>query len=161
MRGPPPGFQPSPEQIAEMQRRIADEAQKAGMSVPQYVEQLKAQAIRNHQMQQMAMRQQQQQQGGGPPPQGQPGQPGQALTPQQQQQLQQQMQQQMQQQQMQQQQQQQQPIQPGPPKPEALAVANFLKSQDLKQRTCIFQEKRKDMFKGIVVMNTSHHHSVC
>lgn len=42
---------------------------------------------------------------------------------------------------------QQEPIQPGPPKPEALAVANFLKSQDLKPRTCIFQEKRKDMFR--------------
>jgi len=42
---------------------------------------------------------------------------------------------------------QQEPIQPGPPKPEALAVAKFLKSQDLKSRTCIFQEKRKDMFR--------------
>lgn len=42
---------------------------------------------------------------------------------------------------------QQEPIQPGPPKPEALAVAKFLKSQDLKTRTCIFQEKRKDMFR--------------
>ncbi|KAG9195257.1 hypothetical protein G6011_00377 [Alternaria panax] len=30
---------------------------------------------------------------------------------------------------------QQQPIQPGPPKPEAIAVANWLKSQDLKPRT--------------------------
>ncbi|KAF2760605.1 translocation protein [Pseudovirgaria hyperparasitica] len=55
----------------------------------------------------------------------------------------------MQQQQMQQQQQQQQqqPIQPGPPKPEALAVADFLKSQDLKPRTVLFQEKRKDMIR--------------
>lgn len=42
---------------------------------------------------------------------------------------------------------QQDPIQPGPPKPEALAVANFLRSQDLKTRTCIFNEKRKDMFR--------------
>jgi translocation protein SEC62 len=48
----------------------------------------------------------------------------------------------------QQQQQQQEPIQPGPPKPEALAVANWLKKQDLKPRTCIFQEKRKEMFRG-------------
>ncbi|KAL1305453.1 hypothetical protein AAFC00_002332 [Neodothiora populina] len=115
MGGPPPqpGQQPSPQQIAEMQRRLAEEAQKHGMTVPQYVEQLKAQAMRQHQMQ-AAMRQQQMQQAGGagPPQQGQ----GQA-------------------------------IQPGPPKPEALAVANFLKSQDLKTRTCIFQEKRKDMFK--------------
>lgn len=94
-----------------MQRQIAAEAQKHGMTVPQYVEQLKRQAMMQHQAQQAAMRQQQMQQ--------------QAA-----------------------QQQQQVPIQPGPPKPEAIAVANFLKSQDLKQRTCIFQEKRKDMFKG-------------
>ncbi|KAF8863261.1 translocation protein [Acephala macrosclerotiorum] len=40
-----------------------------------------------------------------------------------------------------------QPIQPGPPKPEALAIANFLKSQDLKPRTCILNGQRKDMFK--------------
>lgn len=131
-----PGQRPTPEQMAEMQRRIAEEAQKKGMTVPQYVEQLKAQAMRQHQMQQ-AMRQQQAAQGG-------------TLTPQQQQQMQQQMQlmQQQQQQAAQAQGQGQQPIQPGPPKPEALAVANFLKSQDLKTRTCIFQEKRKDMFKG-------------
>ncbi|KAK5142424.1 hypothetical protein LTR04_002245, partial [Oleoguttula sp. CCFEE 6159] len=54
---------------------------------------------------------------------------------------------QAQQQAQQQQQQQQVPINPGPPKPEAIAVANFLRGQDLKNRTCIFQEKRKDMFK--------------
>jgi translocation protein SEC62 len=33
-------------------------------------------------------------------------------------------------------------------KPEALAVAKFLRSQDLKTRTCIFNGERKDMFKG-------------
>lgn len=33
-------------------------------------------------------------------------------------------------------------------KPEALAVAKFLRSQDLKLRTCIFEGNRKDMFKG-------------
>ncbi|KNG45966.1 translocation protein [Stemphylium lycopersici] len=43
--------------------------------------------------------------------------------------------------------QQQQPIQPGPPKPEAIAVANWLKSQDLKPRTVVHDEKRKDMFR--------------
>jgi len=42
---------------------------------------------------------------------------------------------------------QQQPIQPGPPKPEAIAVANWLKSQDLKPRTVVHDEKRKDMFR--------------
>ncbi|CZT49082.1 related to translocation protein sec62 [Rhynchosporium secalis] len=62
-------------------------------------------------------------------------------------QRQQQMQQQSQQQQVQQQEQQPQPIQPGPPKPEALAVANFLKCQDLKLRTVILNDQRKDMFK--------------
>jgi translocation protein SEC62 len=56
---------------------------------------------------------------------------------------------QMQAQQQQQQQQQQQPIQPGPPNPAAIAVANFLKSQDLKPRTVIHDEKRKEMFKGM------------
>lgn len=41
-----------------------------------------------------------------------------------------------------------QPIQPGPPTPAALAVAKFLQSQDLKVRTCILDEQRRDMFRG-------------
>jgi translocation protein SEC62 len=41
-----------------------------------------------------------------------------------------------------------QPIQPGPPNPAAIAVAKFLRSQDLKPRTCILNGQRKDMFKG-------------
>ncbi|KAL1621724.1 Translocation protein S62 [Neofusicoccum ribis] len=110
-----PGQQPTPEQIAFMQRQLAAEAQKHGMTVPQYVEQLKAQAMRQQQM----MQQQQAQQGGQPP---QPGQPR-PMPPG------------------------AQPVQPGPPTPQALAVANFLRSQDLKPRTCIFNEKRKDMFR--------------
>jgi translocation protein SEC62 len=44
---------------------------------------------------------------------------------------------------------QQQPIQPGPPKPEAIALAIWLKSQDLKPRTVLHDEKRKDMFRGM------------
>ncbi|KAL7276480.1 Translocation protein S62 [Rhizina undulata] len=41
-----------------------------------------------------------------------------------------------------------QPVQAPPaPPPEALAVANFLKSQDLKSRTCILNGQRKDLFK--------------
>lgn len=113
-----PGQQPSPEQIRQMQAQLAAEAQKAGMTVPQYVEKLKAQAMQQHQMRQQQA-QQQQAQGGQHQHQHQQGaQPGQQV-----------------------------PIQPGPPKPEALAVAKFLQSQNLKQRTCIFQEKRKDMFK--------------
>lgn len=109
-----PGQQPTPEQIRHMQAQLATEAQKAGMTVPQYVEKLKAQAMQQHhaKMQQQQKNGQQQAQG----PQG--AQPGQQV-----------------------------PIEPGPPKPEAIAVAKFLQSQNLKSRTCIFQEKRKDMFK--------------
>lgn len=115
--GPPPMQQqrtpPTPEQIAAMQRQIAADAQKAGMSVPDFINKLKAEAARNHQAQLQAQQQAQA---------------------------------------AQQQQQQPQPIQPGPPKPEALAVANFLKSQDLKLRTVILNGQRKDMFRG----NTLH-----
>lgn len=104
---------PTPEQIRQMQAQIEGEAQKAGLTVPQYIERMKAQMMQQAQMQQQQQRaaqaQQQQQQG---------AQPGQQV-----------------------------PIAPGPPKPEAIAVANFLRNQDLKMRTCIFQEKRKDMFK--------------
>lgn len=104
---PGPGQQPSPEQIQAMQRQIAAEAEKMGISVPEYINRLKAQAMAQHQAQLRA--QQEQQQG------------------------------------------QQQPIQPGPPKPEAIAVANWLKSQDLKPRTVIHDEKRKDMFRGTTI----------
>lgn len=102
-----PGQQPTPEQIQAMQRQLAIDAQKAGMTVPQFVEKLKAQAIAQQQAQQKAAAQ-----GQGTP------------------------------------QQNVQPIQPGPPKPAALALAKFLRSQDLKQRTCILNGQRKDMFKG-------------
>ncbi|KAI9695076.1 MAG: Translocation protein S62 [Bogoriella megaspora] len=116
-----PGQQPTPEQIRAIQQQIAAEAQKHGLSIPQYIEQMKAQAAR-----QQAMMQQQRQQQGGQAGSG-PQSPPQSPQPQQGQQV---------------------PIQPGtPPKPEALAVANFLRNQPLKTRTCIFQEKRKDMFK--------------
>jgi translocation protein SEC62 len=108
-----PGQQPTPEQIAAMQRQLAIDAQKNGMTVPEFVAKLKQQAIANAQAQQQAA-----QAGAQPQQQGQP------------------------------QQGQQQPITPGPPKPEALAVAKFLKSQDLKPRTCILNGQRKDMFKG-------------
>ncbi|KAF1949529.1 translocation protein [Byssothecium circinans] len=103
---PPPGQQPTPEQIQAMQRQIAADAEKHGLSVPEYIARLKQQAMAQHQAQQRAQQEQQQQQQQG-----------------------------------------QQPIQPGPPKPEALAVANWLKGQELKPRTVIHDEKRKDMFK--------------
>jgi translocation protein SEC62 len=35
-----------------------------------------------------------------------------------------------------------------PPDPKAIAVANWLRSQNLKPRTCIMDGQRKDMFKG-------------
>jgi translocation protein SEC62 len=92
-----------------MQRQLAIDAQKNGMTVPEFVEKLKAQA----RAQQQAAQQQAAQ--GGP---------------------------------QQAQQQQQQAITPGPPSPAALAVASFLKGQDLKVRTCILNGQRKDMFKG-------------
>ncbi|RYO89905.1 hypothetical protein DL766_006932 [Monosporascus sp. MC13-8B] len=125
---PPPGAQmPSPEQIAAMQQQLAAEAQKHGMSVQEFVEHIKRQ--RFEQMQRMQQQQQQQQgqggqggQGGpqGPRPQQRPPgpMPGQP-----------------------------QPIQPGPPNPVAIALANFLKSQNLKPRTSIFNGERKEMFK--------------
>lgn len=128
-----PGQRPSPEQIQMMQRQIAAEAEKAGMSVPEFVEHVKKQQIARMQQQRAA--------GGagagtgpagpaakgpgGPAPRpGAPGaRPGGVG--------------------------QQQPITPGPPNPKALAVANFLKSQELKPRTCILNGERKDMFKGV------------
>jgi translocation protein SEC62 len=102
---PQPGQQPTPEQMQMIQRQLAIEAEKHGISVQEYVQRLKAQAMAQHQAQMAAQQRAQQQQ-------------------------------------------QQQPIQPGPPKPEAIAVANWLKSQDLKPRTVIHDEKRKDMFRG-------------
>ncbi|KAI3549274.1 Sec62 family protein translocation protein [Colletotrichum melonis] len=134
---------PSPEQIAAMRRQIEADAQKAGMSVPDFLNHLRQQAM---QQQQMAMRQQQQQQ-----QQQQGGEGGegghdhahdhdhdheghQHPHP-------------HQHQQQQPQQGQPQPIRPGPPNPVALALASFLRAQDLKPRTCILNGERKDMFK--------------
>ncbi|KAK3353606.1 translocation protein Sec62-domain-containing protein [Lasiosphaeria hispida] len=108
MQGPPqPGQMPSPEQIAHMQRQLAADAEKAGMTVPQFIEQLKKQAMEQQQrMREQQQAQQQQQQAGQP-----------------------------------------QPIVPGPPNPVALALAKFLRGQNLKPRTCILNGERKDMFK--------------
>jgi translocation protein SEC62 len=126
------GQQPTPEQIEAIRRQLAVDAQKAGMSVPEFVQKLRQQAMAQ---QQAAMAAQQQGQGLTPQsarsPQGglQPPQSAQtATTPGS-----------------------AQPITPGPPNPAALAVASFLKNQDLKMRTCILNGQRKDMFKGISV----------
>ncbi|KAH8912153.1 translocation protein [Coniochaeta sp. PMI_546] len=115
---PAPGQMPTREQIMAMQQQLARDAEKAGMTVPQFIEHLKKQA----QEQQARMQAMQQQQGGQPPHQHQhqhgPPQGGQP-----------------------------QPIVPGPPNPVAIALAKFLRSQDLKPRTCILNGDRKDMFK--------------
>ncbi|KAH0843625.1 hypothetical protein AYO21_05412 [Fonsecaea monophora] len=140
--GPPPGAQPfSPQQIQQL---IAMEAQKRGMTIPQFQafqrQQIEAEAAKAGmtpqqfiQMkqeearqqfirQQQAAQQQQQQQGG--QPQGQPRGPPPG------------------------QQTQHIPLNAKvEPKPEALALAKFLRAQDLKTRTCIFDGGRKDMFK--------------
>ncbi|CEJ84509.1 Putative Translocation protein SEC62 [[Torrubiella] hemipterigena] len=138
---PMPGQQPTPEQIAELQRRIAEDAQRAGMTVPEFIEHIKEQrmrAMQQHAAQQQAAQQAAAQQGhehsheGGDHghdhghdhdhdghthshPHQQQGQP--------------------------------QPITPGPPNPKAIALAKFLKSQDLKPRTVILNGERKDMFR--------------
>ncbi|KAI5868498.1 translocation protein [Durotheca rogersii] len=116
-----PGQMPSPEQIASMQQQIAAEAQKHGMTVPQFIEHVKAQRLAQIQH----FQRQQQQHGQGPQggPQGpRPGpQPGAQGQPQ--------------------------PIRPGPPNPVAIALANFLRGQQLKPRTCILNGERKDMFR--------------
>ena len=102
---------PTPEQIQMMQRKITEDAQKAGMSVPQYLEHMKCQA----KQQQRAKTS-----GGGAGGPGGSGAPPPGAKP----------------------------IHPGPPKPEALAVAKFLRSQELKLRTVILNGERKDMFRG-------------
>lgn len=135
----PPGQQPTPQQMAQIQQQIAQEAQrrgmspqqlqqeqrrqleadaqKAGLTFEQYINKLKQEAFLNHQRQQQQAQQQQAvQQQGQPQVQGQQGQ--------------------------------QVPITPGAPDPRALALAKWLRGQDLKTRTCILNGQRKDMFRG-------------
>ena len=139
----PPQGGPNPEQVRQMQEAMATEARKRGMtpqqfqaqqraqieteakannmSVQQYIQKLRAEALANHQRQQAAQAQQGQVQG----------------------------QQGGQMQQHQHQQQQQIPINnSGTPDPKALAVLKWLRTQDLKTRTCILNGQRKDMFRG-------------
>lgn len=113
----------TPEQFQEHQRQqLAADAAKQGLTVEQYVNQLKQRAIHEHQMrQQQAQQQQQQAQGQGQAPHHQHPQTQKI------------------------------PVNPGAaPIPEAVAVAKFLRSQDLKTRTCILDGQRKEMFKGTV-----------
>jgi translocation protein SEC62 len=106
----------TPQQLQQQQRQqLAAEAAKQGLTLEQYVAQLKARAMQEHQMraQQAAQAQAQAQQ------------PGQVM--------------------------QQIPVNPNAEKkPEALAVAKFLRSQDLKTRVCVLDGQRKDMFKGAI-----------
>jgi translocation protein SEC62 len=152
--GPPPQ-QLNPQAIQQM---IAMEAQKRGMTVPQFqafqkqqIEQQAAAAgmspqafiqMKQAEAREQFMKQQQAaQQQGGQPQQGQPQ--GQV---------------QQQQQNRPQQQQVNVPVNGTvEAKPEALAVAKFLRAQNLKTRTCIFNGQRKDMFKGTILVPHIHH----
>ncbi|TQV98780.1 hypothetical protein V2A60_007519 [Cordyceps javanica] len=126
---PGPGQQPTPEQIAELQRRITEDAQKAGMTVPEFIEHIKRQRI---QAMQQAQQQHQHQHGDGHDHghSHDHDQDGHGHShPHQQQQG------------------QQQAITPGPPNPKAIALAKFLRGQELKPRTVILNGERKDMFR--------------
>ena len=116
----------TPQQFQEHQRQqLAADAAKQGLTPEQYINQLKARAMQQAQLQQQQQQQQQRSLQGRASGQ----EPGATLQQQVQQQI---------------------PVQPGvEPKPEALAVAKFLRSQDLKTRVCVLDGQRKDMFKGM------------
>ena len=109
----------SPQKKQQLHQQLTTEAAKRGLSLQQYVDQLKAQALRQHQSVQ------EQNIGDG-------GKMHAPSSKKRHQHFEQQV-----------------PINAGPPKPEAIALAKFLQSQDLKTRVCILQEKRKHMFKGM------------
>ncbi|KAJ4385677.1 Translocation protein S62 [Gnomoniopsis smithogilvyi] len=145
-----PGQQPTPEQMeqikafniqakAQFDAKVAEQAAKEGVPVETIMQRIQQQAQQQRaaMMARMQQQAQQQQQQGGQPGQPQPGQgqqhqghqhphPHQHGPPQQGV---------------------QQPITPGPPNPVAIAMANFLRGQDLKTRTCILNGERKDMFR--------------
>ncbi|KAI5793150.1 translocation protein Sec62-domain-containing protein [Geopyxis carbonaria] len=53
---------------------------------------------------------------------------------------------------------------PQAPSPEALAVADYLKSVDIKARTCILQGQRKDLFKvkrAVRALESDHYKAAC
>ncbi|SLM34858.1 Translocation protein Sec62, ascomycota [Lasallia pustulata] len=135
---PAPGQQPTPQQMAAMQQQMALEAQRRGMTPQQFQlwqrQQLEAEAKKAgmtleqyiNQLKQQAFQTHQRQQQQLAQQQAaaaqQPGGPAQQT--------------------------QQVPINPGTPDPKALAVAKWLRGQDLKSRTCILNGQRKDMIKG-------------
>lgn len=134
---PTSGQQPSPEQMAMMQQQFAAEAAKRGMTPQQYQahqrkeieEQAKKAGMPVEQyfqkLRQQAMENMQRQQQMMAQQQAQQGQDGQQAV-----------------------QGQQVPITPGAVDPKAEALAKWLRSQDLKTRTCLLNGQRKDMFKG-------------
>jgi translocation protein SEC62 len=129
----PDGKPPTPEQIMNINKQLAADAAKNGMTVPQFIAKMKEQA--NAQKAAQAQIAIEAEKAGMTVPEFiEKMKAAQAAQQQAQAQA--------------QAQQQQQPINPGPPNPAAIAVAKFLKSQDLKTRTCILQGQRKDMFKG-------------
>ncbi|KAH8705653.1 translocation protein Sec62-domain-containing protein [Talaromyces proteolyticus] len=123
----------TPEEFVKMQReQVNTEAAKHGMTPEQYVNTMRMRAMQQRAAQQQAQAQAQGQGQGQGQAQAQQGQP----------------QGQVQQQAQPQPVQQQVPVNPNnPPDPKAIAVANWLRSQNLKTRTCILDGQRKDMFK--------------
>ena len=108
----------SPQKKQQLQQQLTAEAAKRGLSLQEYVTQLREQAIRQNQSGQ------EQDLGDGSKLQAQidtrrKQQPERQIS-----------------------------ASAGAPKEKAIALAKFLQSQNLKTRTCILQEKRKDMFKG-------------
>lgn len=140
--------QPSPEQIAQMRAQFEAEAARRGMT-PQQLQAMQQQEIMKEaakhnvtpqqyieMMRAKAMQEHLKQQQA----QAQQGQQGQAKAPQQ-------VQQQI-------------PLNGSvEAKPEALALAKFLRKEDLKTRTCILEGVRRDMFRGkfrsnVIVLNS-------
>lgn len=138
---PGPGQQPTPQQIAVMQAQITEEAAKrgmtpqqfqlwqrqqmetdarnAGLSLDEYIHRLKQHALETHQRKLQQAQQQQAAEHSGQP-QIQQGKSEQQVA-----------------------------ITPGAPDPKALALAKWMRGQDLKTRTCILNGQRKDMFRGL------------
>lgn len=114
----------TPEQFAQQQReQLAAEAAKNGVSTEEYVSDLRMRAMAAHQKHMEAQQQEASESGQANPPAQQAQQQQQTST--------------------------QVPVNPSnPADPKAIAVAQFLRSQNLKPRTCIMDGQRKDMFKG-------------
>jgi translocation protein SEC62 len=120
-----PSQQPTPEQIAAMRAQIEAEAAKHNMSPQDYYNMMRAKAMKQAEVQQQRQQQQQQKQAGhAEGHEHQHDHPHEHTG------------------------EQQVPINPGEPTPQALALQKWLRSQDLKSRSCVLNDQRKDMFKG-------------